>query len=520
MKSPKPPITCHLLSAPQDKLMGDHILWSFHYATTTHPILLSYAPTSSELKNVLDAIAREKAATEEDFVILADASATPLIITGQLRNGIETALSENPAADFFSLHTGHGLHNGETTLFEPAALHDISTPVPQGLPPIAIPVSNLETVCRALPDSDLPAAVALSLAVRDGLLCAMQSLRPCFYQWLESDPELLQQTKSTRPGLRLAVCMPSYKRPEDLQRQLFCILSQTYDNFDVFVAVKGMTRNTFESIVLPYFRNEVEQGKITLRFFPNKNQLSNFIDVVRDLDMTGYDLIVKFDDDELYSPDYLSHINAIHSLLPPDFSSYMHGSLPVINRFDGFPVMGRFDYHTCGSSLVLGKSAMAKLMQCEETPDLVSDLVPTVRWEYKPALFGFCEDQLMRMIMQEHGVVNRGRYLQTLRDENHIIIQRGNSSVTRGNLVTNEFYKNNRGFADHENNREYLLELSHPQWKGALLCWKNRVKLFPANSEGDLLLHTDHKIIVKWDKWGEEHFVANQDGTYHFIEQP
>lgn len=518
MTSATPPITCHLLATTGKQAPGDHIFYSFHYKTTLHRVNDGPAVSSSELRRVLSLILFEPPATQS-FVIVGDASVTPLIQTGQLQGALTAALQSPQSAGIFLLQTGAGLRHGETDLFETAAGFVEPGTTPPGLPAFAVAPGHLGALICALPDSGIPAAQALDQALQCGKLRAMRSRRPCFYQWLAPDPGALARAAQGGEDLALAVCLSSYKRPQDLQRQLFCLLNQTYRNFHLFVAVKGMTPHVFDRVVRPYFREAFEQGLITLRFFPNKNQVSNTIDAIRGLDTEAWDLFVKVDDDELYEPDYLRHISMIHSLLPPGFSSYVHGRVEVMNVFDGFPVMGDMDYHTCGSSLVLSRSVLERMMLCEAEPSRVCELVPTIAAEFRPARFGYCEDQLIRMIMQEHGVANRLPYLHALGSTDHLIIRKGNDSVTRGRLIEDDFKQYNHGIGDDEATREDVLDCAHPQWKGVLRCFRGRARLFPSRDEADILHRSGRDIVLKWDRWGTERFEADEQGIYRLAEE-
>lgn len=78
------------------------------------------------------------------------------------------------------------------------------------------------------------------------------------------------------------------------------MMHQSYRNFHLFVAVKGMSSFIFQSILIPQFQEFIDEGRLTLRWFPNKNQLSNLADTIRGLDTTNYELFLKIDDDDFY----------------------------------------------------------------------------------------------------------------------------------------------------------------------------------------------------------------------------
>lgn len=66
----------------------------------------------------------------------------------------------------------------------------------------------------------------------------------------------------------MALCLASYKRPEDLQRQIFSIMNQSYDNFLLFEAVKGIPEFFINTFIIPQFQHFIDEGRLTIRCFP------------------------------------------------------------------------------------------------------------------------------------------------------------------------------------------------------------------------------------------------------------
>lgn len=60
-------------------------------------------------------------------------------------------------------------------------------------------------------------------------------------------------------------------------------------------------------MILPQFQPYIDAGRLTIRYFPNSNQLTNLLDCTRGLDVSDYELFLKIDDDDFYSRDYASH---------------------------------------------------------------------------------------------------------------------------------------------------------------------------------------------------------------------
>lgn len=91
----------------------------------------------------------------------------------------------------------------------------------------------------------------------------------------------------------MAACIASYKRVEDLLRQILCMMNQSYPHLHVFAAVKGVSAETARRILLPHVQPFIDAGRVTLRLCPNRNQLTNFMDTVRGLDISSYDLLPR-----------------------------------------------------------------------------------------------------------------------------------------------------------------------------------------------------------------------------------
>ena len=96
-----------------------------------------------------------------------------------------------------------------------------------------------------------------------------------------------------------------------------------------------------EESCFPLFEHFIQEGRLTMRLFPNKNQLSNFLDAIRDLDISDYDLFAKIDDDDLYGRDYFKSINDFHQHLPTGISAVITvGFGPYPNARGGYPLCG------------------------------------------------------------------------------------------------------------------------------------------------------------------------------------
>lgn len=313
----------------------------------------------------------------------------------------------------------------------------------------------------------------------------------------------------------IALCLSSYKRFSDLHRQIYTMMSQSYSRLHLFVAVKGMSEYAFHKILRKQFQSFIDEGRLTLRLFPNKNQLSNFMDTIRDVDVSAYDLFAKIDDDDYYCPDYVKTINGFHNTIPDDQSSYLQDEHWVRYENEGFTTLRRAYYGDFGATIVLSRSALAMIRTCELHPDKIGELVP----EAVDNHYGFREDNLMHKIMRPLGCQNIANYLRERGIEYHMIYQRANASVMRGGIVSSEFWENNLKVTQDPSRFEHVVELRHPHWAD-LLCVQgdssHRASL--PKEIAEIVLFTESEIILIWEHFGRERFVKNIEGVYVFDE--
>lgn len=177
------------------------------------------------------------------------------------------------------------------------------------------------------------------------------------------------------------------------------MMDQSYPNLHVFAAVKGIPEGTYRRTVLPLFEHFIHEGRLTMRLFPNKNQLSNFLDTIRDLNVSDYDLFAKIDDDDLYGRDYFKSVNKFHLHLPPEFSSFYCGPGEYLSVRGGYPFSGNGFFGCFGPTLVLSRDVLEKLIICETNPHMISQISPRLRH----AGYGFTEDNFMHMMMLDTG---------------------------------------------------------------------------------------------------------------------
>lgn len=362
-----------------------------------------------------------------DLVIFGESDAVPMVASSRLETALRKEMEEHPETDMFRLfHHAVWSPQGapaesDEILFEDfkTGKTDANTSYVWGTHALVVPSDRRSRVARVFADYRLPTDIALEAANNHGDLKIRVARHNLFYQH--------GRTKR-RPDCKIAACLSSYKRLPDLQRQIWCMMDQNYPNLHVFAAVKGIPEGTYRRTVLPLFEHFIQEGRLTMRLFPNRNQLSNFLDTVRDLDVSGYDLFAKVDDDDVYGRDYFKSVNNFHLHLPPEFSSFYCGPGEYLGARGGYPFSGNGFFGCFGPTLVFSKDVLGKLMVCEQDPRMISQISPRLRH----ARYGFMEDNFMHMIMLDTGCCNRTRYIQEMSLPMHLVIQTGNASVMRG----------------------------------------------------------------------------------------
>lgn len=228
-----------------------------------------------------------------------------MVASSRLEAALRKEMEEHPETDIFRLFH-HAVWSPQGNPFESDELlfedfktggTDSNTAYVWGTHAMVIPSCKRKKVIQVFADYRLPTDVALEAANSSGELnIRVAQVTICFTS--------MKRTKKRSGLAAIAACLASYRRLTDLQRQIWCMMDQSYENFHVFAAVKGIPETTYRKTVLPLFEHFIQEGRLTMRLFPNKNQLSNFLDTVRDLDISNYDLFAKIDDDDLYGRDY------------------------------------------------------------------------------------------------------------------------------------------------------------------------------------------------------------------------
>lgn len=523
---------CILITAPGEKLEGASELHRLGYSPEPYPctqdtssltdvreeesgLYIRRSPASAERRHVRSLRASfirmllDPCYANNDMLIFGESDACPIISADKLQAALKKELEAHPETDIFRLfHNARFSHPGSIPDHEEIGFEDFHTkssdannPYVWGTHAMVIPRSKRAKVAQVFADYRLPTDIALEAAHSNGDLNIRVARHNLFYQ----------QGRTRREGDKnIAACLASYKRLTDLQRQIWCMMDQSYPNLHVFAAVKGIPEGTYRRTVLPLFEHFIQEGRLTMRLFPNKNQLSNLLDTVRDIDVSGYDLFAKVDDDDLYGRDYFQTVNEFHKSLPQHFSSYYCGLGGYLHNREGYPIETTGGFWCFGPTMVFSRAVLDKMRACEQTPGHIAEISPRSGHNG----YGFTEDNMMHRIMQETGSCNRARMIADRQLPMHLVIQNSNSSVMRGGLVPGDFRGRNGHITAGEEHVERILEVRHPQWHDLIRILGSRARRFERKDGADVLLISDTECILQWDQWKTETFLKGEDGVF------
>lgn len=524
---------CFILATPGEHLEGAAAFHRLGYQTDLVPSTqdltsltdereeewipyLNCHPATTERRHVRSLRAsfirmlRSTSVENDDMLIFGESDACPVVPASRIREALQSDMAAHPKTDVFRL-----FHHAEWSCprdvpenipvsFEQfiTGNTDANTPYVWGTHALVIPAKSREKVARIFAAYRLPIDIALEAANSNGELNIRTASHNLFYQ------KPRQSSPST--DRKIALCLTSYKRLPDLQRQLWAMMDQSYARLHVFAAVKGIPESTFHRVLYPKFAHFIEEGRLTMRLFPNKNQLSNLLDTVRDLDTSSYDLFAKIDDDDIYDRDYIRLVNEYHRYLPPHFSSYSSGNGHCLRDCGGAPFLAPYNFICFGPTIVFSPLVLDKLRACELHPTRIPDIAPGAG----KGRFGFTEDRLMDIIMQATGSCNRYRYQKAGTVPASVVIRQGNPSVMRGGLVPHDFRSRNDDLKAERGVSERIVEIRHPRWHDLLRIMGDRAQRCTGGDEADVLEHNPASITLRWDKWGTESFRLGKNGTF------
>lgn len=452
----------------------------------------------------------------DDFIIFGESDIAPNVDASTVRAVVEKALAQHKDLDVLRLH----LHLVEAPSQGIADCYTFRMPqfdsytdvnYSWGTHALVIPKSSRRKVAELFRDCKLPIDVALeALNYKDELKVYVTSA-DLFYQ----------KKRTARPDVRkqphwrernMAVCITSYKRPESAIKQIYTFLHQTYnpERFHIFAVVKGISEFLFNSLIVTQFKSFIEAGRLTLRYAPNKSQLSNFLDCTRGLDIDKFDLFLKVDDDDFYNQTYLEAVNEFHAKIAQTSCSVMQGACRHLSKKEGIiaATLG-FHYYVMGASFVMTREVLEGLKKAETDESYRQSLWKRV-WNSGQMDIRQAEDQLMHRLMQDVGLENRLQFVHSKAAYiPHITVNASNEqSVTRGNFM-------NSYVASGQGTEECLFSLDPiAKTESNFICIGPRILNVDTKAVGTLQQNTDHVKLVKWESGDVMHLAKSTAGVW------
>ena len=321
---------------------------------------------------------------------------------------------------------------------------------------------------------------------------------------------------------KFAVLITSYRRMEMLIRQIQSFGNQTYDDFHIFVAVKGVPEYYVETFMRPQFTKLFERGILTLRYFPNKNLTSNIVDCIRDLDISDYDVFCKVDDDDFYSGEYLELVNEyLNESGNTGGSFYRQDELDVIRMSDpvGYYEKWIFPWGM-GSTICFSKNVMNALLKVNN--NLMQYKVPKKDFERNYQWFGAAEDSMithMASHMDGEKFGNISDFIGKDRAPFVCKVHRGKNSTVEN---TGDYLSNSRFKEDVS--QEYSENINHHEHTVCVRFKNDEIKIrivyngewwdySDSNIHGNVIkFNNDFYYCTNGDY--EEHFVKNEEGLF------
>lgn len=311
--------------------------------------------------------------------------------------------------------------------------------------------------------------------------------------------------------MKVAICLASYGRPHELMRQVYAMMDQSYKDLHVFAAVKGYTEAFFKEVIVPPLQHFVDEGRLTLRLFPNSNQLTNFVDTVRDINIDDYELFLKIDDDDWYHREYVKTVVELLDEQPIGISSGMAGDNPFLQRIGDTYAVGKFRYaQLSGCSLCLSQQCMRRIILVEGDRDLLEKDIK--RWKGNNASLdiGWMEDRYFTYLANANGCI---QYKEAFEKKGIIPYHVGWidnwHSVTRSSLQATEFGRATKGCV---NKRQYWIQTDLGVFR---LFNGEAIKEGNDKRTGKVLSEEPDTVVIQFEGIKKNTiFYKQEDGSY------
>ena len=192
---------------------------------------------------------------------------------------------------------------------------------------------------------------------------------------------------------RILACISSFNRPVFISGQVLRMLRQSYP-VDISVSIKGVPDNFIEEALTKEWAPEIESGRVKLRADQNRDQFSNLLDTVRDLEK--YDYFCKIDDDDWYGPDYFLHVNEWLNKEEYIILSYTKNNMIIHPGEQSVRLTkNRFDLY--GPSMCFSRDLIKLALMIEKDPEFARKYMPEYSFEqYRSRMEDAYLDRLAR----------------------------------------------------------------------------------------------------------------------------
>ena len=201
-----------------------------------------------------------------------------------------------------------------------------------------------------------------------GLLSVIMGFFAYFY-W-QKQKTVIEKTE----GKRILACLSSFNRPVFLSGQVLRILNQTYP-VDISISLKGVPEAYAKKTLLKEWAQYIENGRIMVRFDKNKDQYSNLLDTVRNVDLNKYDYFCKIDDDDWYGPKYFENVNMWLNKNDNLTLSYTRNTYIIHAGKDGVKISANVS-NLFGPSMCFSRKLIQLALELEKNPQLAEKYIP------------------------------------------------------------------------------------------------------------------------------------------------
>lgn len=442
-------------------------------------------------------------------VVLCSHDVAPRIHAKLLEKRIDEMLAEHQDADVISLVVNDSVEQSDFVTPDTEISFSDKVPAPRSTAyAIVIPSCKRHKLAALVSKAALCIPDAIRYGSLSGKLRVYRPSENLFWR---------HQTVPRTERRSLAVLMTSYKRPKELLRQVLSMFNQTYTDFKMYVAVKGMTEPEFGMLVVPQLFRFINDGRLHIQYFPNKNQLSNLIDCVRFSDLREDSLCVKVDDDDIYHPRFLEHLVAFHSCLPADVGSYYNGFSWELKQRATYKSLSRYKSKWIyGNSVVFPADIITDLQNIEKNPSVTNE-------RYSPRA-GFREDAILIDICKDNGAVDRTKFFEMAGWCSDVIVDRSeSSSVTRESetwYITEEFRSVNNYIGTDPGNYEYTVTLqTSANSSTSAVVFGSEIMMLDPIKRGNVVFHEPgHRIGVRWDDGVEDEYKRTHSGVFKSVD--